>query len=389
MTEMTLKLGWSRVKFGDVVRQVKDKADPESSGLERYVAGEHMDTDDFRIRRSGEIGSGYLGPAFHMRFLPGHVLYGSRRTYLRKVAVADFEGICANTTFVLTPKDPNVLAPELLPFLMQTEAFHAFSIRNSKGSVNPYINFSDLADFVFALPPMEEQQQILELLNAIEVQVESVAIAAFSGEQLYTATLLDSFERISNSGKRPVAECYEIQLGKMSSEKARFGDNQRAYIKNNNVLWGKFDFSELPTMSFDDREINKYELRKGDLLVCEGGEIGRAAIWQKEIPGMLYQKALHRLRPRTSGDIPEFMLHYLRYCASRGILEGVATGTTIRHLPVEQLSQLKLPFPSKVDQERIASLLSGIVDGNRLLNDRLRAARLMRATALNQAVERG
>lgn len=106
MVEKSLKVGWRQVKFGDVVRQCKEKADPETAGLERYVAGDHMDTDDLRLRRWGEIGSGYLGPAFHMRFKPGQVLYGSRRTYLRKVAVADFDGICANTTFVLEPKNP-------------------------------------------------------------------------------------------------------------------------------------------------------------------------------------------------------------------------------------------------------------------------------------------
>lgn len=167
-----LKPGWRRVKFGDVVRQVKDKVDPETSGLERYVAGEHMDTDDLRIRRWGEIGSGYLGPAFHMRFKPGQVLYGSRRTYLRKVAVADFEGVCANTTFVLEPKDQEIILPAFLPFLMQTEAFNAFSVKNSKGSVNPYINFSDLAKFEFALPSRAEQARLIEMLLATE-QVKS------------------------------------------------------------------------------------------------------------------------------------------------------------------------------------------------------------------------
>ena len=123
------RAGWTRVAFGDVVRRVNDKVDPWDSGLERYVAGEHMDTDDLPIRRWGLIGDDYLGPAFHMRFKRGHVLYGSRRTYLRKVALADFEGITANTTFVLETKDPAALMSELLPFLMQTEAFHSFSIK--------------------------------------------------------------------------------------------------------------------------------------------------------------------------------------------------------------------------------------------------------------------
>lgn len=162
------KAGWTRVAFGDVVRKVNDKVDPWESGLERYVAGDHMDTDDLRIRRWGLIGDDYLGPAFHMRFKPGHVLYGSRRTYLRKVALADFEGITANTTYVLESKDPSVLMPELLPFIMQTEAFHTHSIARSKGSVNPYINFSDVACFEFSLPPIQEQARQLELFSQSE-----------------------------------------------------------------------------------------------------------------------------------------------------------------------------------------------------------------------------
>src|SRR2546425_5722399 len=169
-----LKAGWTRVAFGDVVRQVRDRVDPEESGLERYVAGEHMDTDNLRIRRWGLIGNGYLGPAFHMRFKPGHVLYGSRRTYLRKVAVADFEGITANTTFVLESKDPSVLLPELLPFIMQTESFHKHSIKQSKGSVNPYINFSDLTWYEFAVPPLEQQQQIVDLVQRADRVTETL-----------------------------------------------------------------------------------------------------------------------------------------------------------------------------------------------------------------------
>ncbi len=104
-----LKPGWRVVRFGDVVRDVKVTVDPETSGLERYVAGEHMNTDDLHIRQWGTIGDGYLGPAFHRKFVKGQVLYGSRRTYLRKVAFADFDGICANTTFVLEPKDDGLL----------------------------------------------------------------------------------------------------------------------------------------------------------------------------------------------------------------------------------------------------------------------------------------
>ena len=381
-----LKPGWRWMKFGDVVRQCKEKADPETSGLERYVAGDHMSTDDLRIRRWGEIGSGYLGPAFHMRFKPGQVLYGSRRTYLRKVALADFEGICANTTFVLASRNSDDLLPSFLPFLMQADSFNEFSVRKSKGSVNPYINFSDLAEFEFALPPLEEQRRILDFLLAIEESLESLGNAMEAGKKLFESALFEAFENLSSAKIKKVKECYDIQLGKMSSQKARLGQNQKVYIKNNNVLWGGFDFSELPQMSFDEREVEKYSLRYGDLLVCEGGEIGRAAIWKGAVPGMLYQKALHRLRPKTEDDVPDFMFHYLRYCAKKGILEGVATGTTIRHLPVEQLSELQLPFPFRQDQQRIAQAMTAITDGIARIGERLEVVKKVKAKALSEAI---
>lgn len=190
----TLKSHWRRVKFGDVVRQCKEKADPDTSGLERYVAGDHMDTDDLRLRRWGDIGSGYLGPAFHIRFKPGQVLYGSRRTYLRKVAVANFDGICSNTTFVLEPKNPDELLPQFLPFLMQTDAFNDFSIKNSKGSVNPYINFSDLAQFEFALPPSDEQASLFEALAGFEESLESAESLSEAADKLRRSLMIDHYD---------------------------------------------------------------------------------------------------------------------------------------------------------------------------------------------------
>lgn len=184
---------WPVVRFGDVVRQVKDKADPETSGLERYVAGEHMDTDDLRLRRWGLIGDGYLGPAFHRHFRPGQVLYGSRRTYLRKVAIADFEGICANTTFVCQPST-DALSPAYLPYVMQAESFHAHSIRESKGSVNPYINWSDLTWYEFPLPPINRQLEIVAILNTAREYLERLLEGRSASAQISAAVLRDAVD---------------------------------------------------------------------------------------------------------------------------------------------------------------------------------------------------
>lgn len=117
------KTKWRRVTLGEVAKASKEKIDPFNGTVARFVAGEHMDSDDLKIHRWGATQEADLGPAFHRRFHAGQVLYGSRRTYLRKVAVPDFDGVCANTTFVVETRDPGTLLQEFLPFVMSSEPF--------------------------------------------------------------------------------------------------------------------------------------------------------------------------------------------------------------------------------------------------------------------------
>lgn len=164
MSAPQLKSGWRMVRFGDVVRQCKENVDRENNPFERYVEGGHMDSEDIHIRRWGVFGDDYVGPAFHRIFRKGQVLYGSRRTYLKKVALADFDGITANTTFVCETRDNNLFLQDLLPFLMLSDSFTEHSIRESKGSTNPYINWPDIAKYEFPLPPIVEQKRVAEIL---------------------------------------------------------------------------------------------------------------------------------------------------------------------------------------------------------------------------------
>ena len=158
----------AKFRFGDLVREVKEKIDRGNNPYKYFIAGDHMDTDDLHLNRRGTFEGSDVGPAFIRVFHPGQVLYGSRRTYLRKVAVADFEGITANTTFVLESKDETVLLQSLLPFIMQSERFTQHSIKRSKGSTNPYVLFSDLCDYEIELPDIEEQRKISQILWAID-----------------------------------------------------------------------------------------------------------------------------------------------------------------------------------------------------------------------------
>ncbi|WP_149304911.1 restriction endonuclease subunit S [Pareuzebyella sediminis] len=165
------KRDWTLTKFGDVAIQQKKKVDRENTKLTRYVKGEHMGSEDLHLRSWGDLQDEYLGPAFIRRFDDGDILYGSRRTYLRKVVIAPFSGITSNTTLVIKANEKKI-DRRLLPFVMMSEGFTENSIRNSKGSVNPYINWKDISKYEFLLPPKDQQAQFSELLWAMDEVVE-------------------------------------------------------------------------------------------------------------------------------------------------------------------------------------------------------------------------
>ena len=144
-------VNYKTVKFDDVANKVDINVDRTTTSLDRYVAGEHIRTDDLRITEWGNIGKDYLGPAFYKMFKAGQILYLSRNPHLRKVAVPSFDGICANTTFVIEPSGEELLS-ELLAFVLQSSSFTEHAIRESKGSTNPYVNWKDIAKFTFQIP---------------------------------------------------------------------------------------------------------------------------------------------------------------------------------------------------------------------------------------------
>jgi type I restriction enzyme S subunit len=161
------------VNYCDVTEKLMRKIDPLTYGIERIVAGENLESEDFKIRTWQKIGEGYLGPAFHVLFKAGDILYGSRRTYLKKVALADFEGVCANTTYVIRAKE-QILCQEFLKHIMLSERFTQYSISVSKGSTNPYINWKDLNDFSFQIPDLNIQKEIANILDKILEIIEQL-----------------------------------------------------------------------------------------------------------------------------------------------------------------------------------------------------------------------
>ena len=150
-----------------------------------------------------------------------------------------------------------------------------------------------------------------------------------------------------------VADC---ALGKMLDARKNRG-TPRQYLANVDVRWGRFDLTRLQTMKMEDGELAKYALRSGDLVVCEGGEPGRCAIWQDDTREMYIQKALIRVRARETLDI-WYLYFWLRYYAKRGGLVQYQTGTGIKHMPLQKLVSIEISLPPLPLQRRIAGILS-------------------------------
>jgi type I restriction enzyme, S subunit len=151
---------------------------------------------------------------------------------------------------------------------------------------------------------------------------------------------------------------FEIKLGKMLDAERNVGV-PKPYLGNKAVQWDRIDLSDLPTVPMSPSDIERFRLRKGDLLVCEGGEVGRAALWNAPIEECYYQKALHRLRP-TRGFDSRLMVSLLHQWSDRGLLANYVTQTSIAHLPREKFVEVPMPVPPPHEQRAIATVLSDV-----------------------------
>ncbi len=352
------KSAWKRVTLGEVAATSKEKVDPHDGTVERYVAGEHMDTDDLKIHRWGDPGEVDLGPAFHLRFRPGQVLYGSRRTYLRKVAVADFDGVCANTTFVVQSKDPGVLLQEFLPFVMTSEPFHAFAIAESKGSVNPYVNWSDIARYEFDLPPLDEQKRIADLLWTVERHIRATTAT--------TGALSRAADESFSTGLRAIQKLAvplptmvdEMTVGVVVRPTQYYTDDADGVpaLRGLNIRPGGFELDDLVRFKPESAaELAKSTLRSGDVVIVRTGRPGDAAVVTAETAGF---NCIDLIIARPGASlVPKFLELFLNSSYGRDQITRLSAGTAQQHFNVGALKKLQIP---KLERDAQSGLIAAV-----------------------------
>lgn len=302
------KSTWQRVKFGDVVTNANVKsADPETDGIDRVIAMEHLDPGELAINRWGSLDS---GTTFTRRVSAGQTLFGKRRAYQRKVAYAEFDAICSGDILTFEAI-PGKLLPELLPFIVQSDPFFERAVGTSAGSLSPRTNWRDLAKFEFDLPPLDEQKRISDLLWAFEQCTRSAAeLADLLQENLSTWVNRE----IASSGWNEIPVENLLVSGPTNGLSARANDQKIGLptLSINAVRSGILSpKNAVKYVDVDPRKAAKYTIKDGDVFVVRGNGnrslVAQSGIAAGNLPaGCIFPDLLIRLRFDRDKIIPDF-----------------------------------------------------------------------------------
>lgn len=380
--------GWRTVRFGDVVRNVNSIArNPQLEGIERFVGLEHIDPESLHIKRWGLVAD---GTTFTRKFTRGQVLFGKRRAYQRKVALANFDGICSSDILVFEPGNDELL-PDLLPFIVESEGFFEHALGTSAGSLSPRTRWRDLAAYEFALPPKGEQHRIAEILWAAETAVRA------------TETLLESSRAVKSASIESEVRAYEgvdsRRLGEMLLN-IQYGTSVRSGLKEEgavpvlgipNVLKGRLDSTDLRWAALSQGEKQRYCVHEGDiLLVRTNGNptyVGRSVAVTNMPDSAVFASYLIRLQVDRTRVYPEYInlllnSEYLRKTLNHEIRSSAGN----YNINTVGLRRQRIPLLPLVAQKDLLRKMETINSAISSCEDQVRRSRALKSDLLNHMI---
>lgn len=303
------------------------------------------------------------------KLMPKGTVLLSSRAPIGYVAIAENE-LCTNQGFKSFLPSPAFLSEYLYWYLIYSkDRLESYA----SGTTFLELSGSKVAQVEFALPPLPEQQRIVErieslfskldqakelaqsALDSFETRQAAILHKAFTGE-LTAKWREEHGVRMDSWGEKTFGGLGKFRLGKMLDRVKNKGELTK-YLRNVNVRWFDFDLSDISEMAVTEEEKVVYSIETGDLLICEGGEPGRCAVWEQETCDLIYQKALHRFR--TNGSVvTSFLAYYILFISKTDKLSQYFTGTTIKHLTGQSLAKISILLPSIPEQEEIVRILN-------------------------------
>ena len=353
--------GWQRVRFGDVVQNVSEtEREPFSAGIERFIGLEHLEPGSLTLPR-GDVAD---GTSFTRRCRPGQVLFGKRRAYQRKVAVAEFDAVVSGDIYVFAPKGDRLLA-DLLPFICLTERFYQHAVETSAGSLSPRTNWTHLAKYEFDLPPLDQQRRIAELLWAADKAVSQQETAMHAMLRLRGATVSEFVADYRSEAAVLGDHLVLVQYGCSAKAAPHGSPGLLPVLRIPNVVSGRLDLSDLVWLE-PVAEYARYSLQTGDVLVVRTNGnpeyVGQSAVYTgSEYEHCLFASYLIRLRTCCGMLLPEYLREVLASDDIRSQLRGrIRSSAGNYNLNAAGLRELRIPLPSISAQHGLLSELSQI-----------------------------
>lgn len=349
MNDITIdKTGWKKYRFDEVCRQVNEATkDPAAEGLDHVIGLEHIEPNNLHITHWDTLEK---ETTFTRKFKKGQVLFGRRRAYQRKVAYAEFDGICSGDILVFEANE-KVILPELLPFLIQSEGFFQKALETSAGSLSPRTKFKELADYEFLLPPKPEQKRLATLLWAADEMIEKEKGTELSISYYFKKYITEKYQSIAKS---------EVPLGDLCMTTPLYGANLPAtdfdgcirYIRITDINeYG--DLKNDDIKSTDDIDIEKYKLTEGDILIARTATPGKSFLYNDKYGECVFAGYLIRFTLNTSLIHPKYVFYYtLSSIYWQWIKSTIKTGT-VSNINAKEYSSLKIPFCSMQMQEEV------------------------------------
>lgn len=343
----------SKVKLGDVAIEHKETCGGSKDGYP-IVGLEHLTPEEVTLTAWDEDSDN----TFTKVFRKGNVLFGRRRAYLRKAAVAPFDGICSGDITVIEAI-PDRILPELLPFIIQNDGLFSFAVGKSAGSLSPRVKWEHLKNYEFELPSMDRQRELAELLWAMDTTKKSYHKLIAATDELVKSQFMEMFgDPVTNEKGWPIVRLdsvADIRIGPFGSllHKEDYIEGGHALVNPSHIIDGKIVPDQELTVSDEKYNLlSTYQLEKGDVVLGRRGEMGRCAV--VTVSGMLCGTGSMIIRP--NGKIrPYFLQRMLASPSFRKVIENKAVGVTMMNINVPIVSSLMLPLlPASLQDEYIA-----------------------------------
>lgn len=380
------KSTWETFTFEEIASKISQTVDPSKTDLEIYIGLEHIDAEDIHIRRNGvpaDVTGGKL------RCYPGDVIFGKRRAYQRKAAIVEFEGICSAHAFVFRANS-EVIHPALFPFFLHSDQFMHRMIDISVGGLSPTINWGDLKNQEFLLPPKDQQVKLAELLWAMDEVIEKekeILKQTEISKAIFIEGLLTGSIRLENYRDSWVKyRIDELAIYRRGSFPQPYGLKKWYDDIDGSPFVQVYDIDyNLKLKESTKVKISKIAqpmsvfVPKGTLIISIQGSIGRVAITQ-------YDSYVDRTILIFQKFLKEIDFKYFTYTMERlfGIEEKTAPGATIKTITKEALSAFEIYLPSINEQKLISKRLTFLDDSIEIVKSRTLSSMYLQKSLINQ-----